>query len=204
MAKGKGGGFEREMCRRISLWVTNNIRDDIFWRTPGSGAMATTRMKSKKKTAGAVGDMAAKDLFGKPYTDNTIWEFKRGYGGVGRKRPSSDNVEFLNVLDNPRKQKTEPIFKQWWIKLSNEKIAFDKRFAFIIFKRDRKDPLISMEHETYEYITAKNNLCDRNIFFLSFDGLNIIALRLDDFLEWCDPRITFSGLRIIKRRRLKK
>jgi len=42
----KGSSFEREICTILSKWWTNNERDDVFWRTAGSGARATTRSKN--------------------------------------------------------------------------------------------------------------------------------------------------------------
>ena len=77
---GKGSGFEREMCKKISLWWTNQTRDDIFWRTSGSGARATTRFRrSNKNTYGNSGDLKAEDPIGKPFTDVFTVEMKRGY-----------------------------------------------------------------------------------------------------------------------------
>jgi len=31
MSAKKGPKFERKMCKKFSLWWTNNKRDDIFW-----------------------------------------------------------------------------------------------------------------------------------------------------------------------------
>lgn len=40
-----GNTFERRVCRLISLAVSRNYRDDLFWRTPSSGAIG---WRSKK------------------------------------------------------------------------------------------------------------------------------------------------------------
>jgi hypothetical protein len=39
--KQKGSAFEREVCKRLSLWVTSNRRSDVFWRSAMSGGRAT-------------------------------------------------------------------------------------------------------------------------------------------------------------------
>src|SRR4249919_3894092 len=39
--KQKGSVFERQVCRRLSLWVTNNEKQDVFWRSAMSGGRAT-------------------------------------------------------------------------------------------------------------------------------------------------------------------
>jgi len=40
--KAKGAAFERDICRRLSLWYTNGKQDDVFWRSAISGGRATT------------------------------------------------------------------------------------------------------------------------------------------------------------------
>ena len=41
----KGGNFERNFCKNLSLWVSEGRYQDVFWRTRGSGGWST-RMKS--------------------------------------------------------------------------------------------------------------------------------------------------------------
>jgi hypothetical protein len=43
----KGGRFERKICQRLSLWVSNLAREDVFWRSAMSGGRA--QLKSRKK-----------------------------------------------------------------------------------------------------------------------------------------------------------
>lgn len=40
-SKQKGAQFEREVCKALSLWVTNGRRGDVFWRAAMSGGRAT-------------------------------------------------------------------------------------------------------------------------------------------------------------------
>lgn len=44
----KGAGFERDMCRFLSNWISGGQRDDIFWRSAGSGGLATQAAKKGK------------------------------------------------------------------------------------------------------------------------------------------------------------
>ncbi len=75
----KGSGFEREICVQLSEWWTSGDRSDIFWRTAGSGARATTRAKQGKATSGQYGDITAIDPVGMPLIDLITLELKRGY-----------------------------------------------------------------------------------------------------------------------------
>jgi hypothetical protein len=43
--KQKGGEFEREICKLLSLWVTGNKHKDVFWRSAMSGGRATVAHK---------------------------------------------------------------------------------------------------------------------------------------------------------------
>lgn len=39
--KQKGGQFERDVCKRLSYWISKGTREDIFWRSAMSGGRAT-------------------------------------------------------------------------------------------------------------------------------------------------------------------
>lgn len=75
----KGSGYERDVCRQLSLWWTAGARDDIYWRSSGSGARAKVRGRGGKNTAGQHGDVAATDPIGTPLINIFTIEIKRGY-----------------------------------------------------------------------------------------------------------------------------
>lgn len=76
---GKGSAYERALCKRLSMWWTDGKRDDVFWRTSGSGARATVRWSHGKRTAGHYGDVGAVDEIGIPLVSLITIEVKRGY-----------------------------------------------------------------------------------------------------------------------------
>lgn len=41
----KGQEFEREVAKRLSLWLTSGERDDLFWRSAMSGGRATLQSR---------------------------------------------------------------------------------------------------------------------------------------------------------------
>src|SRR5574343_1504424 len=95
----KGSAFEREVCKKLSLWWTHGERDDVFWRTAGSGARATTRSKGGRKTFGQYGDVQATDPIGQPLIDLFSIEIKRGY----------PQATLSTVLDASPKMKRQPL-----------------------------------------------------------------------------------------------
>ena len=63
--KGKGGRFEREICRGLSLWVTDGKKRDCFWRAVMPGGRATVALKGGEVLR-VSGDIAAEAEEGYP------------------------------------------------------------------------------------------------------------------------------------------
>ncbi len=75
--KAKGSSFERYALKRLSLWVSDGKRDDLFWRSATSGARATFQLRTK----GIInltqsGDLTAIDPAGFPFASQALVEFK--------------------------------------------------------------------------------------------------------------------------------
>lgn len=70
--KQKGSAFEREICTKLSLWITNGEKIDCLWRSAMSGGRATVQ-KGKVRQAG---DITAVALEGHALTDKLYIECK--------------------------------------------------------------------------------------------------------------------------------
>ena len=81
-SKQKGSQFEREICKKLSLWVSEGKRDDLYWRSAMSGGRATVRSKVGKQTINQLGDITAIDPLGFPLTDKFVIECKN-YKSLG-------------------------------------------------------------------------------------------------------------------------
>lgn len=73
--KSKGSQFEREVCRILSLWVTNGNRADVFWRSAMSGGRATVGRK-KGQDIRQAGDMTATAPEGNAFVEMWLVECK--------------------------------------------------------------------------------------------------------------------------------
>ena len=93
----KGQNFERDICKKLSLWYGG--RKDIFWRTAGSGARATVRMKQDKCTALSAGDIGCIDPIGSQFLEVCLIELKRGYSNV---------IDILACVDKLKSQEKLP------------------------------------------------------------------------------------------------
>ncbi len=129
----KGGGFEREFCRTLTVWWTGDPeRDVIFWRTSQSGGRATTRRKAGKRTTQAhCGDITAVEPEGKPLTDLITWELKRGY----------NKAALHDVVDKPKKD----VLQEWekWVRQAKAAAAnAGSPYWAIVHRRDHRKPLV--------------------------------------------------------------
>jgi len=147
----KGGGFERELAKLLSLWWTKNERDDVFWRTAGSGGMATRRAKKGKKTFGQEGDLQATDPMGQPLLNLCTIEAKRGYplAHVG------DTLDRRGSLKNSRPWEA---FVQQSIR---ESAGAEAWFWMLIIRRNSRQAIIYFPGELYEFFVKAKSRIDR-------------------------------------------
>lgn len=133
MKSAKGGDYEREMCKRLSLWWTDGKRDDVFWRSASSGGRATSRSKKGKKTAGSYGDITAVDVEGAPLIEAFTIELKRGYS-------ASSFADALDRRDNQGASLWENFVEQ----ASRSAREARTPYWLLIHRRDQKKALVFM------------------------------------------------------------
>lgn len=149
---GKGSDYERLLCERLSLWWTDGERDDVFWRTAGSGARATTRHKAGKKTNGQHGDIGALDTVGAPLVSVLSIELKRGY-------PKS------NVHDSF--DRTVHVPSEWELHIEQAARAKEESGSYswvLLTKRDRRKELVWMPFSLYEDFQKQGCFKGRGLF----------------------------------------
>ena len=72
----KGAGFERTVCRTLSLWLSHGTRDDLMWRSSMSGGRATLGRKKGLKRGAQAGDISAIDRLAQTFLDTFSIECK--------------------------------------------------------------------------------------------------------------------------------
>ena len=131
MKSRKGGSFERELCVAFSKWWTQNKRTDVFWRTAGSGARATTRAKTGQTTYGSHGDIMAVDPIGTPLLRLFTIEIKRGYS----------KHTLHDILDDTTSRALPTI--QGWINKTNKSIGkAGSHWWMVVHRRDRREAMV--------------------------------------------------------------
>lgn len=185
----KGSSFERTIAKQLSLWYSNKKRDDIFWRTAGSGARATTRMKQNKDTANSAGDLSFLHHSGKAFINLCVIEIKRGYN---RKKTSPGaQIAILDLIDSPER-KRKPVLFSWWDKIEQEREEHERKYSFIIFRRDRHNTCICMHKKTFtalEKRSRKSFIFPHNGTWLEVQkkGYHLKVLLLEEFLAFFKP-----------------
>lgn len=74
--KQKGSRFERDTCKLLSLWVSNNTRTDVFWRSAMSGGRATVALTRDMKLTAAAGDISSIAAIGERLLNHIYIECK--------------------------------------------------------------------------------------------------------------------------------
>jgi hypothetical protein len=183
---GKGPNFEREIPKEFSLWFTGGERDDIFWRTQGSGGRAKNRSKKGLSTYGSYGDLMAVDPIGEPLTQACLIELKRGY----------KKWSFLDLVDRPRQRKNQKNptlqpFEEFMVKVNEDLDLSGASYPIIIFKRDKRQKGVVIPQSLFSQIQLSCGRFDG--FFLKISTAKPIIreqmyiLKLEDFFNWCSP-----------------
>ena len=210
----KGSQFERDICRELSIWWTQGERDDIFWRTSGSGARATTRAKKGDATANSAGDIGYLDEIGKPFLDYFMVELKRGYTNTkkfSKKKvieyikknypnplnPVSMATLFGKMISNTKggyhlggldliDSKGNILLLEWWEKAEYECIQAGSQFPLIIFKRDGKKSCIVLDAFVAERLITYS---PKHLRYINLKKqINIIIMEFESFIIGIDPK----------------
>ena len=130
----KGSNYEREIAKKLSLWWSQGRRDDLCWRTAGSGARAHVRAKQDKLTEGHHGDLAATSSEMEPFFKLVTIEIKRGY---------NNTANLLNLLlDGNKKTKSKNTYNSFIIQSIAAAYRSGTRYWMLIHKPDRKEPIV--------------------------------------------------------------
>jgi hypothetical protein len=184
----KGFGFERKLAVKFGLWWTEGDRDDVFWRTEGSGSRATSRAKRGKKTRFQYGDMTFTDPIGMPLIEAFNFEFK-----------NYRTYDLLSAF-----AQTDPN-KSWLVMWAEARIdaLLSRREPILITKKNQHDMIMWMPRELFIDLYSCNfrpyprvlvELKAQSVRMKKGNSIEIpqhavYGVLLDDFFETMDPRV---------------
>ena len=186
--KGKGSAFERDICKKLSLWWSDGKLDDVFYRTAGSGARATVR--GSKRTFGQYGDVQATDPIGQPLMDVCTIELKRGYSAS----------TLSDFLDRGPKKKDSKVQLQTFIEqaITDARLRSSEGEWILMVKRDYKEVVLFTSYRLILSLLShfwqgqriwKHKLFPSMLLNMSILGKNrrIYICTLNWFLDHVDP-----------------
>jgi len=186
----KGGGFEREQCRALSLWWTNGEDPDVFWRR------RTRRTGKSKSIRYQLGDILAEDAIGAPFFETFNVELKSGYSKT-RSGPRIKNIpwDLLDVVDyNERmaqnKQRAIPTILGFWEQTKRD-AELSNRIPLLIFKRDYHVPVVCVGKDTV--VLLEQYLGPLLVWVLKLSafrlGVELVFVRSQSFFNWLSPEV---------------
>jgi hypothetical protein len=166
----KGFDYERECCKAISLWWSRGERDDLVWRTAGSGGRATNRAKQGKTTAGHYGDICATDPAVEPLFKAFAVEVKRGFNRT--KTRHGGHLCLLDCVDRTAAT-AEPVLEQWVAQAEKARAAAKARSFLIAFRRDRRADMVVVEQWAWDRLVGRAGLGTAQLHLQQYDLLLI-------------------------------
>ncbi len=193
----KGSGYERAICKRLSLWWTQDEdppRTDIFWRSTTSGARATGRAKKGLKTCNSYGDICTVDPVGQPLLDLVTIEVKRGY----------NKHSIQDLLDKGPKA-AKQVYQGWIEKAVRDHEQADSFSWMVIVKRDKREPLALFPEELEDALPPLNKM----IFNLpsvmmdieiGYRDITVFVMPLENFLGMVQTGDILAVIRKMRRK----
>lgn len=166
--KSKGGQFERDMSRKLSLWLTGGRKDDCLWRSAGSGSMSTN---SIKRGTGAkqyqASDLSPNSPEAYLLLDRFTVECKY-YA----------NLQLDGLLFNPKCQ-----LLTFWKQAQRDSGSVSKH-AMLIAKQNRRPIMLGIHTQLYKKLFSALG----TIPSIHISHQCLVLFTLDDFLKALDPK----------------
>lgn len=174
--KSKGNKFERDISKKLSLYITNNEKSDTVWRSISSGAFATNKKKKGIKISHNVGDLTTTSDESKLFFDIFNVECK-----------SYKKIDLTNLFTN------NCLILDWYKKLYNDCEFNDdleyNKVPFLIYKQDFKPVIGVTTLHAFDFLFENlidNNYCNYMQFTFEVSNnkfIDIVLFKFDDFIN---------------------
>ena len=177
-SKSKGSGYERDVARLLSKWVTGNDEELIYWRDSGSGSVSTIAKKKGKNAKGLDGDFLCVD------TSEKSIEYKKILDIFFIDAKCLGSIH-LNLI-NPKNQKSNQLLQEIIEVFNNAQSSNKIPFLIVKATNDRK-----IQDFIILPVDVSCNFIQRIIYNIAY-GENTYAIQLiqqDDFFKINDWKI---------------
>lgn len=166
--KSKGSAYERDFCKRLSLWFTGGKNAKAFWRSPSSGAMAT-QSAGKDCVKFTQGDVIGCSPEAVELMENVTIELKRGY-----------KYDFIDLV---AKNFVNSCLMKFYTQLNEEMHSGSSEFGFLVLKQDRKSEVVVMPEDTFAALYGNGILMCRAYAQFVIWSTCMYAVSLDAFFK---------------------
>lgn len=166
-SKAKGSAWERQLSKILTKWLTGQDKEYYFYRSPGSGALATVNFGNKTLS----GDLIAIKLEGSFFTEIFNIEAKNGY----------ENASFDKFL----KDNKNDVLQAFWNQSVRDAEKSDKLPLVMFKKKGMPNPWLCFCSKTFE--KTKKLIKDIKLISLYYGTETIYVCNLTDFLAKVSP-----------------
>ena len=158
--KSKGASFEREICKALSLWLSQNKQEDLLWRSAMSGGRATVARAKGKQLASQSGDISSIHPLGHAFI-NTFYVECKNY----------KDLNFVGLISKRGK------LYEFWQETQAQAKSYQKQ-PILIAKQNQQPIIVCLT------VTGINTLSLKGRS--SFISHGMYAVRFDDFIKWAN------------------
>lgn len=171
----KGGAWEREVSVALSIWISKShgdLRDDLIWRSAGSGSRATNAKKKGKSRSSQAGDLCATDERAQKFIDLFLIECK------AYKNLKLEGLFWLSSAKPLDLFFDKPI----------QQAADNRKWPLLLLRQNQRTPVIVMPRHVAKCATQVSGLGPVATFARpQGDGFEFFALfHFPDFVEHVD------------------
>lgn len=163
--KQKGASFEREICRKLSLWLSNGANEDHLWRSAMSGGRSTVAAAKGKRLADQAGDISAITPLGHSLTSKFMIELK-----------------FYRDLGFASLHESKGNLAKFWLEARRQAVRYDK-LPMLIAKQNQRDVLVCLSGDGIDTFKLRTSRCmiipQLNMHVVTFDNFLKYAVKLD-------------------------
>ena len=156
--KHKGGAFERTICRELSLWMSEGLHEDLYWRSAMSGGRSTVAAGKGKRLAAQAGDISCVNELGHALTDQFLIECK-----------SWKDLQFEGLI------KGTGNLTDFWLDTKRIADAYSK-YPMLIAKQNQQPTIICLNNEGRSFVWGG--------FHLYVPDLDLYVILFNKFLEY--------------------
>jgi hypothetical protein len=159
---GKGGDFEREIAKCLTVWLTGKDKPYAYWRMPGSGSLSTIHEQNKNLS----GDIMALISEAEFLTNSFSIECKTGY----------PQTSFWQHFGRVKNFNIEIFWRQAF-----EDATKGAKHPMLIYRKKGRKPIIGIS-EWISNVLKINNL--PSVSFCFSEDTNLPQLRFFDFNDF--------------------